>query len=386
MAKTKVLVVDDSAFMRKVISDMITDDASLEVIGTARDGIDALEKVARLRPDVVTLDVEMPRKNGLETLRDLMQSHPVPVVMLSSMTQSGAQATMEALALGAIDFIPKPSGPISLDIEKVQDELIRKIKAAALARIQLVERVKDQPTLPKARPTPRQAVPREASLGQLVIDIPKKAKAPRPPRPLVDVRPLRPDTIIAIGSSTGGPRALETVISGFPPDLSAGVLVVQHMPAGFTRSMAERLDQICSIQVKEAEDGDRISAGVVYIAPGDYHMVVSSDGIIRLNQAPPVNYVRPSVDVTLLSLPAVYSNQLVGVILTGMGKDGAAGMAKIKAQGGVTIVQDERTSVIYSMPRAVVENGDADYILPLDRIGDAAVQAVTKLQQRVGKK
>lgn len=382
MAKTKVLVVDDSAFMRKVISDMISEDASLEVIGTARDGIDALEKVAKVRPDVVTLDVEMPRKDGLETLRDLMQTYPVPVVMLSSMTQSGAKATMEALALGAIDFIAKPSGPISLDIEKVQDELIRRIRTAALARIQLVERVKDQPTLPRERPASRQVVPRQASSG-LVIDAPEKT--PTPPRPLVDGRGLRPDTVIAIGSSTGGPRALETVISGFPPDLAAGVLVVQHMPAGFTRSMAERLDQICSIKVKEAEEGDRISAGVVYIAPGDYHMVVSSDGIIRLNQAPPVNYVRPSVDVTFLSLPAVYSKQLVGVILTGMGKDGAAGMAKIKAEGGVTIVQDERTSVIYSMPRAVVENGDADYVLPLDRIGDAAVQAAAKLKQRVGK-
>lgn len=381
MAKIRVLVVDDSAFMRKVISDMITQDASLEVVGTARDGIDALEKVVKLRPDVVTLDVEMPRKNGLETLRDLMQSHPVPVVMLSSMTQSGAQATMEALALGAIDFIAKPSGAISLDIEKVQDELIAKIKAAALARVQPVEQAKDQSILPKVTPTPREVAPKQAIFRQPISD-----KVQGPVRPLVDARYSRPDTLIAIGSSTGGPRALETVLSGFPPDLQAGVLVVQHMPAGFTRSMAERLDQICRIKVKEAEEGDRISAGVVYIAPGDYHMVVSPDGVIRLNQTPPVNYVRPSVDVTLLSLSPAYSRQLVGVILTGMGKDGAAGMAKIKAEGGVTIVQDERTSVIYSMPRAVVENGDADYILPLDRISDAVVQAAAKLQKRVGKR
>jgi two-component system chemotaxis response regulator CheB len=384
MAKTKVLVVDDSAFMRKVISDMIAQDASLEVIGTARDGLDALEKIPELKPDVVTLDIEMPRKDGLETLRDVMQSHPVPVVMLSSMTQTGAQATLEALALGAIDFVAKPSGPISLDIEKVQDELIRKIKAAALARMHPPKRVKEDPVPFKARLASAPVPPGGISPRPTVSDL--AGTAPAFERPWVGARGLRPDVVIAIGSSTGGPRALETVIGGFPPDLSAAVLVVQHMPAEFTRSMAERLDQICRIKVKEAEEGDRISAGVVYVAPGDYHMVVSPDGIIRLNQAPPVNYVRPSVDVTLLSLPAVYSNQLVGVILTGMGKDGAAGMAKIKAGGGVTIVQDERTSVIYSMPRAVVENGDADYILPLDRIGDAAVQAVTKLQQRVGKK
>jgi len=366
MAKTRVLVVDDSAFMRKVICDMIAQDDSLEVVGTARDGLDALEKIAQLRPDVVTLDVEMPRKNGLETLRDLMKSQPVPVVMLSSMTQSGAKATIEALALGAVDFVAKPSGPISLDIEQVQDELVGKIKAAALARVQ-----------------------RGMGLRRPLV----KAKTRRPARkitefsrPAVSGSGTRPRTVLAIGASTGGPRALEAVIRHFPADLPAGVLVVQHMPAGFTRSMAERLDQLSSIKVKEAENGEHIRAGVVYIAPGDYHMVVSGDGVIHVEQTSPVNYVRPSVDVTLSSLPSIYSDQLVGVILTGMGKDGAAGMAKIKAGGGVTIVQDETTSTIYSMPRAVVENGDADFILPLDRIGDAAVRAVKKLQQRVGKR
>lgn len=354
MAKTRVLIVDDSAFMRKVISDMIEQDPALEVIGTARDGLDALEKINRLRPDVVTLDVEMPRKDGLETLKEIMRSQPVPVVMLSSMTQSGAKATIDALALGAVDFVAKPSGPISLDIEQVHDELIRKVKAAALARIHPVPARQSQKQL-----KPRFHHPAVTSGG--------------------------PKTIVAIGASTGGPRALEAVIRQFPPDLPAGVLIVQHMPAGFTRSMAERLDQISDVRVKEAEEGDRIKAGVVYIAPGDYHMVVSKDGVIHVEQTAPVNYVRPSVDVTLSSLPPVYSDQLVGVILTGMGKDGAAGMAKIKAGGGVTIVQDERTSTIYSMPRAVVENGDADFVLPLDRIGDAAVRAVKKLQQRVGK-
>ncbi|NMB46747.1 MAG: response regulator, partial [Firmicutes bacterium] len=218
MAKTRVLVVDDSAFMRKVICDMIAQDDSLEVVGTARDGLDALEKIAQLRPDVVTLDVEMPRKNGLETLRDLMKSQPVPVVMLSSMTQSGAKATIEALALGAVDFVAKPSGPISLDIEQVQDELVGKIKAAALARVQ-----------------------RGMGLRRPLV----KAKTRRPARkitefsrPAVSGSGTRPRTVLAIGASTGGPRALEAVIRHFPADLPAGVLVVQHMPAGFTRSMA----------------------------------------------------------------------------------------------------------------------------------------------------
>ncbi len=364
MAKTRVLVVDDSAFMRKIISDMIQQDPALEVIGTARDGLDALGKIERLRPDVVTLDVEMPRKDGLETLRDLMKTNPLPVVMLSSMTQSGARTTMEALALGAVDFVAKPSGPISLDINQVQAELVRKVKSAALARVQRKTVVAGRGARPRFQPTVR-----------------KKSAIPR--FPVSFSSSTRPDVVVAIGASTGGPRALETVIGQLPKDLPAGVLVVQHMPAGFTRSMAERLDQISSIRVKEAEHGDRIRHGVVYIAPGDYHMVVSADGVIEVEQTPPVNYVRPSVDVTLLSLPSVYSHHLVGVILTGMGRDGAAGMARIKAGGGVTIVQDESTSTIYSMPRAVVENGDADYVLPLDRIADAAVRAVGELQKSV---
>ncbi|NMB25966.1 MAG: chemotaxis response regulator protein-glutamate methylesterase [Firmicutes bacterium] len=360
MAKARVLVVDDSAFMRKVISDMIAEDGAFEVIGTARDGLDALEKIKRLQPDVVTLDVEMPRKDGLATLREIMNTQPVPVIMLSSVTQSGATATMEALALGAVDFVPKPSGSISLDIADVRDELIRKLKAAVGAKIQI--------TRPRALP-----------IASTIL----RPKAPtRRPMPVGQITPSN-DVLIVIGSSTGGPRALEEVIRQLPGDLPAGVLVIQHMPAGFTRSMAERLDQIADVRVKEAEDGDRVSGGVVYIAPGDYHMTVSPEQVIRLEQTPPVNYVRPSIDVTMLTLPPIYSGKLIGVILTGMGKDGAEGMAKIKEAGGVTIVQDEYTSTIYSMPKAVVESGNADFILPIDRIGDAVVRAVGKLKQRV---
>lgn len=358
MAKTRVLVVDDSAFMRKVISDMISQDPSLEVVGTARDGLDALQKIAELQPDVITLDVEMPRKNGLETLRDLMAANPVPVVMLSSVTQAGAKATLEALALGAVDFIPKPSGAISLDIEKVKDELISKLKAAASAKIQP----------PKIKAPPFKTTPIPPLKKQAVFSQPLDSMSPR--------------SIVAIGASTGGPRALEAVLRQFPENLPAAVLVVQHMPAGFTRSMAERLDQMSSIKVKEAEEGERIRAGVAYVAPGDYHMLIGPGGVVRLEQTPPVNYVRPSIDVTFLNLPPAYSGYTVGVILTGMGRDGAAGMAKIKAEGVVTIVQDEATSVIYSMPKAVVQNGDADFILPLDRIGDAAVRAIAALMEQ----
>lgn len=357
MAKARVLVVDDSAFMRKVISDMIAEDDAFEVIGTARDGLDALEKIKRLQPDVVTLDVEMPRKDGLETLREIMSTQPVPVIMLSSVTQSGAKATMEALALGAVDFVPKPSGSISLDIADVREELMTKLKAAVGAKVQV--------TRPRV-------LPRTPTI------LPPKAPQSRP-MPVGHIAPVA-DVLIVIGSSTGGPKALEEVICQLPKDLSAGVLVIQHMPAGFTRSMAERLDQIASVRVKEAEEGDSVRAGVVYIAPGDYHMKVSREQVIHLEQTPPVNYVRPSIDVTMFTLPPIYSTKLIGVILTGMGKDGAEGMAKIKEAGGVTIVQDEYTSTIYSMPRAVVESGNADFVLPIDRIGDAVVRAVRKLE------
>lgn len=371
LPRTRVLVVDDSAFMRKVITDLISQDPALEVIGTARDGLDALEKVEKLSPDVITLDVEMPRQNGLETLRQLMRRRPLPVVMLSSLTQAGARATVEALSLGAVDFVTKPSGAISLDIEKVKDELIQKIKTAALARLKQ-ESHRDIPTGGGGRRGHSLRLSRQG--GEI------QSSSAGYPRALD--RPEARLTVV-IGASTGGPRALEIVIRQLPADLPAGVLVVQHMPAGFTRSLAERLNQLAAITVKEAEAGNAIQEGVVLLAPGDFHMKVGSDYRIHLDKSPPVNYVRPSVDVTMLSLPAVFHNRLIGVILTGMGKDGAEGMASIKQAGGITIAQDEASSTIYGMPRVVAENGDADFILPVEYIGEAVVKAVTTLRQRV---
>ncbi|NLK07578.1 MAG: chemotaxis response regulator protein-glutamate methylesterase [Firmicutes bacterium] len=375
MAKARVLVVDDSAFMRKVISDMIATEDTFAVIGTARDGLDALNKIEKLQPDIITLDVEMPRKDGLSTLREIMAKRPVPVIMLSSLTQTGAKATMEALALGAVDFVAKPSGSISLDIADIQDELIQKLKAAVGAKVQ---------TARTARPTALSRWPASSSTTPTKTPTPMSVRAAAevsiPPRFPLGKKSALANTVIVIGSSTGGPRALEEVLRQFPKDLSAGVLIVQHMPAGFTKSMAERLDQVAALEVREAEDGDEVKAGAVYIAPGGYHMTVSKERIIKLDKGPQVNYVRPSIDVTMLKLPEVYGNRLVGVILTGMGKDGAEGMAKIKQAGGVTIVQDEYTSTIYSMPRAVVETGNADFILPIGRVGDAAVRAARKLE------
>ena len=346
----RVLVVDDSAFMRKLISEIINAEPDMEVVATARNGQDALTKLSRLEVDVITLDVEMPVMDGLETLRQIMSTKPLPVVMLSSVTKQGSDTTVRALSLGAVDFIPKPSGSISLDLELVSQEIVDKVRTAATARIGKVERTWTPPRSIHMRPPVLQSTTQEAS-----------------------------SKIVIIGSSTGGPKAIEEVLAQIPPDLPAGVLVVQHMPKDFTRSFAERLNSLFPLTIKEAENGDRIEDGKVLIAPGDYHMIVGSDRCVYLNQEERVMFLRPSIDVTMLSLPNVFGRQILGVVLTGMGRDGAKGMAAIKQAGGKTIAQDKSTSTIYSMPRVVAEDGNADYILPIDRIGESITKIVSTM-------
>lgn len=373
----KVLVVDDSAFMRKVLTAILEEDPEIEVVGTARDGQDALVKIAKLQPDVVTMDVEMPRMDGITALEKIMASNPLPVVMLSTLTYRGSQATIEALSLGAVDFVPKPSGAISLDIHKVADDLVKKVKLAAMAR---VGRDRTSFSLYTGRRRSIAAASEKATFKPGSVGQQQKVRGQEnvTPRDQQDSDPFRVEAknLVIIGSSTGGPKALEFVLTTLPANLNAAILVVQHMPAGFTRSLAERLNGLCAIEVKEAEANERLLVGRALVAPGDYHLVLSSDGTVQLNQDAPVNFVRPSIDVTMLSAVKFFPKKIVGVILTGMGRDGAAGMAAIKKAGGITLVQDQETSVIYSMPRAVVENGDADYVLPVDRIGDAIVKAV----------
>ncbi len=339
----KVMVVDDSAFMRKVISDMLLSSPGIEVVATAKNGVEALEKMVKYKPQVITLDVEMPQMDGLTALKQIMVNSPTPVIMLSSLTQQGSRETLEALSLGALDFVPKPSGAISLDLEKVKSDLISKVKAAG-----------------KAQPGP------------------KKLKAPLPTRalPAKEVKPasqVLAKKIVAIGSSTGGPKALEHLLLGFPANLPAGVLVTQHMPEGFTRSLAERLDRICPLKVKEAEKGDEIREGQVIIAPGGYHLKLDKNKKVYLSQEAPVQHVRPSADVMMMSLVECYGTNIVGVILTGMGKDGTTGMTAIKKAGGKTIVQDSSTSVIFSMPSSVIKAGCADMVSPLPNISPKIV-------------
>jgi two-component system chemotaxis response regulator CheB len=331
----KVLVVDDSALMRRIISDLLTEDPSLQVIGTASNGVMALQKIEALNPDVVTLDVEMPVMDGLTTLKLIMQQKPLPVIMLSSLTQAGSEITIKALQEGAVDFVPKPSGNISLDLKKVQNELIAKVKIASCARIH--------------KSLVKKNIPGLFSSFQ-------KKKEPDFPR-----------TLVLIGTSTGGPKALNELLPKFPVDLPAAILIVQHMPAGFTRSLAERLDQNSAIHVKEAEDKEIVVAGTAYIAPGGYHLQVrqNSDCTIRLHldESDPINGHRPSVDALMLSASKIKGHNIVGVILTGMGRDGCEGICALKEKGAYVIAEDETTAVVYGMPKAVVEAQVVDRLL-----------------------
>lgn len=353
--QVRVLVVDDSAFMRKVLSDLLQSDPALTVIGTARDGRDGVEKTLALEPDVLTMDVEMPKLDGYGALREIMARRPTPVVMVSSHTRGGAEATVRALALGAVDFVAKPSGSISLNMHITRDELVAKVKAAASATPRYRRVVADLPS-----------IRREVELSPVVASV---AHAQ------IDGGPVA-RRLVVIGCSTGGPGALHQIIPRLPVDLPAGVLVVQHMPAGFTRSLANRLDEISTIAVKEAEEGDRVVGGRVLIAPGGFHMVADHEGRVHLNQEPAQHGVRPAVDRTFEAVVPIWGNRMIGVILTGMGYDGAKGMVNLKRAGGKTITEDASTCVVYGMPKVVVEMGAADQVLPIHEISEAIVRLV----------
>ena len=328
MSQIKVLVVDDSLFMRTAISSLLNSDPKISVIGTAGDGEEALRKISELNPDVVTLDVEMPRINGLTTLKEIMKKHPLPVVMLSALTKEGAKETFKALEYGAVDYVVKPSGTVSLDLKLVRDELIAKIKAAAFAK-------------------------------------PMRHKVKKPG--IVAKSFDSEGKVIAMGASTGGPQALTEILSRLPEDIPP-TLIVQHMPEGFTKAFAEHLDEKCQFKVKEAENGDRISKGLALVAPGGYHMLVTKNGRILLDKGPLIHNVRPAVDPMMFSVAEAYGSKVVGVLLTGMGRDGAKGMKAIKEKGGTTIAQDEKTCVVFGMPKAAIGEGCVDIVLPLHKI------------------
>ncbi len=350
-SQIEVLVVDDSAFMRKVVSELLDEYSDIKVVDQARNGEDALKKLEQYTPDVITLDVEMPRMDGLEFLQHLMAEQPLPVVMLSSVTEKGSKATIEALELGAFDFIPKPSGAISLDIKKVKTSLVEKVRLAAQSNVK--RKIKQQD------PTKKENLKQQKQTER------RKIKSVNQEQ----------DILLVIGASTGGPKALKEVFSRLPGDLNAAVLVVQHMPAGFTTSLAERLDKLSELNVKEAERGNKLEPGKVFLAPGNYHLVIDKAGI-DLTQEDKLHNVRPAIDKTMESVVENYEGQIVGVLLTGMGKDGTHGLELIKEVGGQTIAQDETTSVVYGMPRSAYERGAVDVVKPVQEI---AAEIVTMI-------
>ena len=356
-APIRVLVVDDSAFMRFTISKGLSEAGGFVVVGTARDGQDALEQIPRLQPDVVTLDVEMPRLDGLSTLREIMLRFPRPVVMLSSLTTEGASETVQALTLGAVDFAAKPETRANMGA--IMDEVVLKVRGAASARIRGGPR--SGPAVSSRAPAERRAAP-----------LPAGAAGPKPTRPR-----KAQDKVVIVGASTGGPRALNTVFQDWPANLPAAVVIVQHMPAGFTHSLAERLNTLSPLAIKEAEPGDLLEVGRGLLAPGGFHMTIDENDQIALNQNPPVQGVRPAVDVTMASLAQRYGANTVAVVLTGMGHDGTTGATLIRQAGGRVIAEAESTSVVWGMPRSVIEAGLANEVVPLGEVAAAVKKFVT---------
>lgn len=357
----RILVVDDSAFMRKALSMMLESDPAIKVIGTARDGEEGIEKVKSLNPDLVTMDIEMPRMDGLTALREIMKSdNPVPVMMVSSLTTEGAGATLEALEMGAVDFIPKQLSYVSLDIVKIKDELVAKIKAIVRHRSVLMARIRHRRAFQATASKSQQSCQRADSASMSTVS-----------RTRHIARRQHHVGVVAIGSSTGGPPALKTVITCLPRNFPVGVLVAQHMPAAFTTSLAQRLDSQSQITVREAENGEPLQHGVVYIAPGGMQMTVTGKvgrPRISVSQYPDNTLYKPCVDVMMSSVSDVFSRSSMGVILTGMGNNGLVGMKKIRSAGGVLISQDEETCIVYGMPKAVQEAGIVNHVAPIDRI------------------
>lgn len=351
--KIRIVVVDDSALIRSLLTTIINEAPDMEVVATASDPIVARERIRETSPDMITLDVEMPRMDGLEFLRRLMRLRPTPVLMISSLTQSGSETTLSALELGAVDFLPKPTLDVSNTMQSYADDIRDKIRMVAAARLR-------RPSLFAA------------------------SAAAAPPR--VAPALLRQNAIIAVGASTGGTDAikefLEKLPAGCPP-----VLIVQHMPEGFTLSFARRLDKLCAIQVKEAEDGEPLLRGVAYVAPGHSHMRLGQGTqgfVICLDQSPPVNRHRPSVDVLFASLAAQAAAQTVAVIMTGMGKDGAQGMLQLRQAGAITFAQDEASCVVYGMPREAVAQGGVMHVQPLSQLADKVMDCLRLPHDRAG--
>lgn len=339
-----VLVVDDSAFMRKSLSLLLESDPQIKVIDTATDGLIAIEKIKKLKPDIITLDIEMPKMDGITALGIIMKECPTPVIMVSSLTIEGADVTLKALELGAVDFIPKEMSFVSVAITGIKEELVNKVK-----------------TIHKSKPVAKNVhrISTQHSSKQTTVRVTGKLPALR-------------YRALGLGISTGGPISLQKVIPLLSDKIKIPIFIVQHMPPKFTASLADRLNGMSALEVKEAEDGEVVRNGVVYIAPGGFHMTIQKDKLnnvrVKISESPSNVLHRPSVDVMLESVHQIYGKSMLGVIMTGMGKDGLEGIKKLKASGGHCIAQNEETCVVYGMPRAIVDNGLADIVASLEEI------------------
>ena len=357
MAKVRVLVVDDSALVRKMLSDLLNRNPLIEVVGTAQDGSFVLSKIEQLKPDVVTLDVEMRQKGGLEILPEIVQRYHLPVIMVSAHTDRGAEATFKALELGAVDFVTKPQAGNPSSIQEIAETLAQKVIAVSQSKRLIrtfAARTQSIPQ-PAAHPVKRIMIP---------TTVPSNLKY----------------SLIAIGASTGGTEAIKDVLINLPTNLP-GIVIVQHMPAGFTKAFSNRLDGLCKIKVKEAEDGDMVLPGTALIAPGSHHMEVvgvAGNYRVQLLETPPVNRHRPSVDVLFHSVANRVGKKTLGVILTGMGGDGSLGLRAMREQGSLTVAQDEQSCVVFGMPKEAIKVGGATYVLPLDQIGQFLVDTALK--------
>lgn len=347
-----VLIVDDSAFMRNALSSMLSSDPEIKVIATARDGLEAIDKVKSLKPDIVTLDIEMPRMDGITALKQIMEDCPVPVMMVSSLTIEGAKVTLDALELGAVDFIPKNLSDLSINIVKLKEIIIEKVKAIARKGV----------------------VKKRAAAGKTArpVETPKFI----PARTTGD----RKVGLVSIGTSTGGPRALQDIIPRLPKDFPVPITIAQHMPQAFTGPFAERMNQLSQITVKEAEEGESLKPGVVYIAPGRGHMRVMRErgieSVLRISENKEDYIYRPSVDALMQSVSECFPGRALGVILTGMGNDGLQGLLALKKTGGRIFAQNEESCVVYGMPKAVVDAGIADKVLSLEEIAGEIINSV----------
>lgn len=345
----KILIVDDSAFMRNMLTDILKTDEEIRVVGHAENGKEALEKIPILKPDVITLDIEMPIMDGISTLEKIIRDHSIPVVMISSLTVEGANLTVKALEIGAIDFFPKPKNIFSLSGNKTKMEIIKKVKMASKSKMNL--NYKKTYPLRYSKKTLRETKTSKSEFKY----------------------------IIAIASSTGGPRALQEVLSSIEGNINGSIVIAQHMPPKFTKSLADRLDTLTDVRVKEGEDGDILKRGYCYIAPGGFHMRVkkeSNDYVLKLSSEEPIKGLRPAADILMQSVAELNNLKKVGVVLTGMGSDGAEGIIQIKKSGGSTIAQDENSSVVFGMPKIAIETNNIDKVVSLNNIAKEILNIV----------